>query len=111
MANRLKSGELLKDEPAPTKHVEAEAKATGIAWRTVRHGSDALTVKKQKSNGSWCWSLPGIANLSRQLVHLVQPSDIGQGGQPNGRPVFLDPFDASQASTKDSGNSADAEEF
>ena len=89
--------ELLKDGPAPTKHVEAEAKAAGIAWRTVRRASDALTVKKQKSNGSWYWSLPGISNLSKQLVQLVQPSDVGQVGQHGGQVGLSEPFDASQA--------------
>ena len=103
--------ELLSDGPAPTKHVEAEAKAAGIAWRTVRRASDALTVKKQKSNGSWYWSLPGISNLSKQLVQLVQPLNVGQVGQHDGQVAFLDPFDASQASTADSGNAADSEEF
>ena len=85
--------ELLSSGPSPTKHVETEAKAAGIAWRTVRRASDALTVKKQKSNGSWYWSLPGISNLSKQLVQLVQPSDVGQVGQHGGQVAFLDPFD------------------
>lgn len=86
--------ELLKDGPAPTKHVEAEAKAAGIAWRTVRRASDALAVKKQKANGGWYWSLPGISNLSSQLVQLVQPSDVGQVGQHGGQPDFSAPFEA-----------------
>ena len=80
--------ELLKDGPAPTKHVEAEAKAAGIAWRTVRRASDTLQVKKQKSDGKWYWSLPGISNLSKQLVQLVQPSDVGQVGQHDGQVGF-----------------------
>ena len=86
--------ELLSDGPAPTKHVETEAKAAGIAWRTVRRASDALTVKKQKSNGSWYWSLPGISNLSKQLVQLVQPLEHGQVGQHGGQVGFSGPFDA-----------------
>ena len=86
--------ELLKDKPALTKHVEAEAKAAGIAWRTVRRASDALTVKKQKSNGSWYWSLPGISNLSKQLVQLVQPLNGGQPGQLDGQAAFSEPFSA-----------------
>ena len=80
--------ELLKDGPSPTKHVETEAKAAGISWRTVRRASDALSVKKQKSNGGWYWSLPGISNLSKQLVQLVQPSDVGQVGQHDGQVDF-----------------------
>ena len=94
--------ELLKDGPAPTKHVEAEAKAAGIAWRTVRRASDALTVKKQKSNGSWYWSLPGISNLSKQLVQLVQPLNVGQVGQHDGQVEFSAPFEAlSEESTEE----------
>ena len=103
--------ELLKDGPSPTKYVEVEAKAAGISWRTVRRAADALCVKKQKSDGKYYWSLPGIASLSKQLVQLVQASDVGQPGQPGGQPAFLDPFDASQASTEDSENAADLEEF
>ena len=80
--------ELLKDGPSPTKHVETEAKAAGISWRTVRRASDALSVKKQKSNGGWYWSLPEISNLSKQLVQLVQPSDVGQVGQHDGQVDF-----------------------
>ena len=83
--------ELLRDGLAPTKHVEAEAKAAGIAWRTVRRASDTLQVKKQKSNGSYYWSLPGISSLSKQVVQLVQPSNLGQPGQP-GQPGDQTPF-------------------
>ena len=83
--------ELLKDGPAPTKHVEAEAKEAGIPWRTVRRASDALSVKKQKSNGKYYWSLPGISSLSKQLVQLVQPLDVGQAGQAGGQPEFSAP--------------------
>ena len=89
--------ELLSEGPAPTKHVETEAKAAGIAWRTVRRASDVLTVKKQKSNGSWYWSLPGISNLSKQLVQLVQPLNVGQVGQHDGQVGFSAPFEVFQA--------------
>ena len=84
---------LLSDGPAPTKHVEAEAKEAGISWRTVRRASDVLMVKKQKSDGKYYWSLPGISRLSKQVVQLVQPLNDGQPGQPDGQPAFLDPFD------------------
>lgn len=77
--------ELLRDGPSPTKYVETEAKAAGIAWRTVRRASDTLMVKKQKCNGGWFWSLPGLSNLSKQLGQLVQPRDVGQVGQHGGQ--------------------------
>jgi putative DNA primase/helicase len=86
--------ELLKAGPAPTKHVETEARAAGIAWRTVRRASDTLTVKKQKSDGKYYWSLPGTSSLSKQVVHLVQPLSGGQPGQPDGQPAFSTPFSA-----------------
>ena len=74
--------DLLKDGPSPTKHVEAEAKAAGIAWRTVRRASDTLSVKKRKREGTWYWEK---SNLSTQLVHVVQHSNVGQVGQVDGQ--------------------------
>lgn len=50
--------QLLKDGPSPTKYVEAESKAAGIAWRTVRRASDALGVKKRKIQDAWYWERP-----------------------------------------------------
>ena len=100
--------ELLKDGPAPTKYVETEAKAAGVAWRTVRRASDALAVKKQKSNGSWYWSLPEISNLSKQLVQLVQPLNVGQVGQHGGQVGLSAPFETLGAGFE---NGPDAEDF
>ncbi|MFZ2388454.1 MAG: AAA family ATPase [Polaromonas sp.] len=70
--------ELLEDGPSPTKHVETEAKAAGISWATVRRASITLKVKKQKSNGSWYWSLPGISNLLKHVAHVAQPLNVEQ---------------------------------
>lgn len=103
--------ELLKDGPAPTKHVETEAKEAGISWATVRRASNALMVKKQKSEGKYYWSLPGISSLLKQVAQVAQPLNLEQAEQPGEQPGFLDPFCASQASTADSGNAADSEEF
>lgn len=74
--------QLLADGPTPSKTVKSEATEAGIAWRTVRRASDALRVKKIKAEGGWYWSLP---NLSNQVVHVVQPSDVGQVGQVDGQ--------------------------
>lgn len=74
--------QLLRDGPSPTKHVEAEAKAAGISWRTVRRASDALGIKKRKLQGAWYWEKP---NLSMQLVQDVQHLDVGQVGQLDGQ--------------------------
>lgn len=74
--------QLLKDGPAPTKHVEAEAKAAGIAWRTVRRASDALGIKKRKLQDAWYWDRP---NLSRQLDQEVQRLNVEQVGHLDGQ--------------------------
>ncbi len=68
---------LLRDGPTPTKTVEAEAKAAGIAWRTVRRASDSLRVKKRKTSEGWYWSIPQPV----QLGQVVQPSNVGHVGQ------------------------------
>lgn len=67
--------QLLADGPTPTKTVQAEAKEAGISWATVRRASDALGVKKRKSEGGWYWSL---SNLLIQGAQLAQPSDVEQ---------------------------------
>ena len=73
--------EVLKDGMVPAKGVETEAKAAGIAWRTIRRASDALGVTKRRGmENRWYWSLPklsrasNLSNLSvdadRKLTHL-----------------------------------------
>ena len=103
--------ELLKDGPAPTKHVETEAKAAGISWATVRRASNALMVKKQKSDGKYYWSLPGISSLLKQVAQVAQRSNLEQAEQPCEQPASSEPFDASQASTAEFANAADEVEF
>ena len=100
--------EILKDGSAPSKHVEAEAKAAGIAWRTVRRASDELGVKKRRLDGGWYWfppappessnlsmlsnlsnvakrgkvdNLPGSDQLVHQVGRVVQHENLGQVGQ------------------------------
>ena len=67
--------ELLKDGSAPSKRVEAEAKAAGISWITVRRASDALGVKKRRMNGTWYWFKP---NLLNQVAQDAQPLNVEQ---------------------------------
>lgn len=50
--------DVLGDDVVPTKTVEADAKAAGISWATVRRAGDKLRVKKQKGSSGWYWSLP-----------------------------------------------------
>lgn len=57
--------QVLDDDVVPSKSVEEEAKAAGIAMRTIRRASDALGVKKRRGDGGkWYWSLPKMSNLS-----------------------------------------------
>lgn len=81
--------EVLKDGPTPSKLVEIEAKQAGIAWRTLRRAADCLGVKKRKNEVAWYWELPSDFNLSNQVVHVVQHSNLGQVGQVDGQ-VDLD---------------------
>lgn len=74
--------QLLKDGATPTKYVESEAKAAGIAMRTVRRASDVLGIKKRKLQGAWYWDQP---NLSKQLGQDDQHSNVGQVGQVDGQ--------------------------
>jgi hypothetical protein len=54
--------EVLKDGPTPTKTVQAEARAAGIKWATVRRAKDALQVRARKTafsgESAWSWCLP-----------------------------------------------------
>jgi putative DNA primase/helicase len=50
--------ELLRDGPAPVKFIQAQADATGLAWRTVRRASDELRVQKSKHKDGFYWSRP-----------------------------------------------------
>lgn len=66
--------EILKDGSAPSKYVEAEAKAAGISWITVRRASDALGVRKRKMNDAWYWFKPP-APLG-QVAQLAQDAHV-----------------------------------
>ncbi|MCY1286328.1 AAA domain protein [compost metagenome] len=69
--------QVLADDVVPAKEVESEAKAAGIAWRTVRRASDLLNVKKRKGEGGkWYWSLPQSGNLSNTKPHVVHPENM-----------------------------------
>lgn len=69
--------QVLADDVVPAKEVESEAKAAGIAWRTVRRASDCLNVKKRKGDGGkWYWSLPHSGNLSNETPQLVHSENL-----------------------------------
>ncbi|CAJ0873920.1 hypothetical protein R77569_02570 [Ralstonia mannitolilytica] len=65
--------QVLADDVVPAKEVESEAKAAGIAWRTVRRASDHLNVKKRKGDGGkWYWSLSKPGNVSSKTPRVVR---------------------------------------
>lgn len=83
--------QLLNSGPSPTTHIQTEAKAAGIAWRTIRRASDVLSIKKRKLNGIWYWSRPEGPAQPVQRGQLVQGLSNGQPdqfvGQVAGRPA------------------------
>ncbi|MGD9836082.1 MAG: AAA family ATPase [Piscinibacter sp.] len=78
--------EVLGDDLVPVKTVEAEGKAAGLAWRTIRRASESLNVVKRRgAENRWYWSIPklskpgNLSNLSNvsgldNLDNLTQPS-------------------------------------
>ncbi|MDR6523080.1 DNA polymerase III delta prime subunit [Variovorax paradoxus] len=64
----------------PTKTVQAEAKAAGHAWATVRRASEALGVRKRKGDSGWYWQL-----LPKEVAHPTCPpkkdEQVGQHEQ------------------------------
>ncbi|CAJ0688372.1 AAA family ATPase [Ralstonia wenshanensis] len=51
--------DLLGSDVVSSKTVQADAKAAGIAWATVRRAADKMRVKKRKGHdGKWYWCLP-----------------------------------------------------
>lgn len=87
--------EVLGDDVVPVKAVEAEGKAAGLAWRTIRRASDALgVVKRRGAENRWYWSLPklskprNLSNLSNvssldNLDNMAAPSMAGNAEQQN----------------------------
>ena len=52
-------GIVLRDGPMTVKDLQAEAKAAGLSWMTVRRAKQKLGVVSEKSvfNGPWRWTL------------------------------------------------------
>lgn len=66
--------EVLRIDVVPAKVIEAEARAAGISWRTVRRAADDLGVIKRKDgmSGGWYWSLPKMAKKNANLASLQE---------------------------------------
>ena len=64
----------------PTKTVQAEAKAAGHAWATVRRASETLGVKKRKGDSGWYWQLlpKDVAHPTCSLQNHEQVEQVEQ---------------------------------
>ena len=89
--------DLLGDGPVSTRDVQAEARAAGHSWATIRRAKDVIGVRVQRDGfgkgGAWRWTLPakdaqsdlidaGRENLSTYAFygedeHLWNASDAG----------------------------------
>jgi putative DNA primase/helicase len=82
--------QVLADGTTPAKTVEAEAKAAGVSWASVRRAGDALGVTKRKGSGAWYWKLPEGVQLA-QGAQEVQREQVEQVEQVAPRGGNLEP--------------------
>jgi putative DNA primase/helicase len=74
-SERRKAKEWLKDfladGPVAAKKIQAEAKAAGLSWATVRRAKDALEVVASKCNfsGGWQWRLEDTQHEGAHPIH------------------------------------------
>ncbi len=71
--------EALAAGPRPSKEIESEAKAAGIALRTLRRARESLGVESRPNGlgGSWIWKL--ATDARPQEPHSVrEPGQVGQ---------------------------------
>lgn len=56
--------DLLEAGPLPAREVKAQARESGIAWRTVRRAQERLRIRPAKTAfaGGWSWALPKMAD-------------------------------------------------
>lgn len=80
--------QILGDGPAPNTYVQSEAKAAGIAPRTVRRASDSLKVNKRKTQAGWYWSIPHQRTHDGQGGQGDHVGQVGQVGQVDDSEVF-----------------------
>lgn len=81
--------QVLGTDTVPVRTIEAEAKAAGIAWRTIRRAADALHVVKRKGGmgAGWYWSIPKVSTKNANLSNV-------EGWTPSASSAPLDTFDA-----------------
>lgn len=67
--------EVLKEGLTPCKTIQAEAKAAGISWATIRRAADTLFVIKKKGLDCWYWKLSDSTG-GRQLAQDAQHAHV-----------------------------------
>lgn len=70
---------LLNHAPRPTKDVEREARAAGIADRTLRRAKAELGVRSQKVGEVWHWLPAKGANNAKQNLGTLGTLDLDEG--------------------------------
>ena len=50
--------EVLKDGPRSVQDIKDEAKAAGVAWRTLERAKPELNILSKKEGDCWIWGLP-----------------------------------------------------
>lgn len=83
--------EVLKDGPVPTKSVQAEARAAGIKWATVRRAKDALRPLIGSTSASRFAACPQESSRSRvrrphRQSHAVRPAEGRRRAHPGPSP-------------------------
>lgn len=55
--------DLLRNGPAPTKGIQADASGAGYSWATIKRALNAVGAKpsKESMRGGWVWSIPEVA--------------------------------------------------
>lgn len=78
--------QVLADGLTPTKTVEAEAKAAGVSWASVRRAAEDLRVVKRRGDGGlWYWKLPNLlieVAQDAQLSNVEQVEQVGEQHEP-----------------------------
>jgi putative DNA primase/helicase len=76
----------LADGPAPVTELQADAKAAGLSWATIRRAKDCLGVIAERESqgregkGRWLWRVPSPPRCSRdpQDAHFQKVSALHQ---------------------------------
>jgi putative DNA primase/helicase len=85
--------EVLRDGPAPTHQVKADASGAGIAWRTVERAKKRLgvVVEKRGMKGGWAWRMP--EPWEREDRHKTAKTATFQSGGLREKVAVFEPSD------------------